>query len=754
MRTNKFLGFLASAALILAGCDPREIVEPAVEPVIVTFTVASQAVSEHGVDISVHHNGEEMDSWSGFLTEDVSGDIDALIRSHAAGVAKGDLHYGNSQTIRIDNLDAEKDYRYIAYGLTADKTVYGIPGSVAFTTAEDFNAVEFKVETVSVNGHEAEFNVSHNGKDTYPWYAFVTEDLTSDVAALCAAQAGKTDVFNYGAAVKTSVVNLASDSEYRYIVFGVKKGGVMYGTPASVTFTTPEDWDGIQFSISSTRIDKTSATFEVSHNGREDYAWFDFVTEDLSTSVADLVAAKIGEIGADDLKTGKKAETTVKGLSQGLSYRYVVAGFKAEGETYGIPGALEFTTQEYIATPYEKWLGKWESVGSDGTKMEFTITKKTTDQSYYISGFSSLIDPVEADFDAATGDLLLKFFQSSKTLNLSSGTFTLYIAGLADTDYEGRTLVAKGDENGVIATVKLTGAKTAVAPNYEYDYTYSDAGTVHHTVAWIGMFGYNSSTNGWTYFSDIDYIYFPADWTKTEDGAGDGDDDNPNQGDYGKWLGQWTTIRQNRVWNATTEEWDFDDDTRVTDTWVITEKEKGISYDITGINGRTYPVEAIFDATNGSFSIKAQEYIGQIKFSSRDHNCDVHLYGNVLHSDGKNYRITPGDNPYTICTVTAASDTQANIVPGTVSTNTLGSNVPISGMRIYATDPEDGSVLTISNNYWTNLPNKLTKASGNGAPRRWSADRNVSVTTTSSAPAAVVTYADAYEVAPMFAVAR
>ena len=750
MRTKTFFGFLASAALVLAGCNQKEEMEPTYDPGVVTFSVASQVISDHGIDVFVQHDGDKMDGWCGFLTEDLTTDINVLINTHAAGVTAADMHYGKTQTVRFTDLEAEKDYRYIAYGLKDNKTLYGIPGYAAFTTAEDFNIVVFSVETVSVTGHEAEFNVSHTGKETYSWYAFVTEDLTSDISALCSAQAGKIDFFNYGTPVKTSLSDLAADTEYRYIVFGVKEGGVMYGTPASVTFATPEDWDGIKFNIVGTRIDKTSATFEVSHNGREDYNWFDFITDDLSSSVADLVSAKLGEISAADVKSGKKAETSVKGLMQNTTYRYVVAGYK-DGETYGVPGNFEFTTQEYVATPYEKWLGKWESVGSDGTKMTFTITKKVTDQSYYISGFSDLIDPVEADFDVNTGELLLKFFQSTKTLNLSSGVFTLYIAGLADTDYDGATLVAKGDANGVIAAVQLTSNTTAVAPNYEYDYSYSDAGLVHHWVSWIGMFGQNNSTGGWTYFSDLDYIYFPANWTKTEDGAGE--DDEELLKEYTKWLGDWTTTRQNRVWNATTETWDFDGE-QLTDTWKIAEKEKGVSYFITGVNGRTYPVEAFLNPSDGSFTIKAQQNIGKIKFSSRDHDCDVHLYGIILHTDGKNYRITPGDDPYTICTVKAASATQANIVPNTVSTTSLGSN-PLTGMRIFATDPEDGSVLTISNNYWTNLPNTLKKVSGSGAPKReLNCVETVSLSPVSSVAVPVVSYADGYGVAPLFTVTR
>ena len=357
-----------------------------------------------------------------------------------------------------------------------------------------------------------------------------------------------------------------------------------------------------------------------------------------------------------------------------------------------------------VEPAYENWLGKWESVGSDGTKMVFTITKKVAGESYYVSGFSDLIGPVEAGYDPKSGNLLLKFYQSSKTLNLSSGVFVLYISGLADTDYEGRTLVAKGDEDGVIASVKLTSEKTAVAPNYEYDYTYSDAGTVHHTVAWIGLFGNNLSTGGWTYFSDIDYLYFPANWTKTEDGIGGGDED-PG---YAKWLGQWNASRQTRTYNPATQEWDYTGAV-TTDTWTISEKVKGVSYEITGLSGRNVKVEATYNP-DGSFSIpNGQTEIGSVTFQGDDYACSVSLQGAYLKPDGTSTRI---NGAFDICTATFTSDTEADLISSTINVSSLGGNLQLSALRLYATDPTDGKVYTFDSYNMTNLPNKLTKVGG------------------------------------------
>lgn len=709
-----FLFLIASFALFaVASCNHKEDMEPTYDPGAVVFNVTSLGITDHGIDVVVKHNGGEKDGWNGFLTEDMTTPIDELIRSQAVPVSRKDFHYGKSQTVRLTGLEAEKDYRYIAYGIKDDKTLYGIPGFATFTTAEDFTVVVFNVELAEVTGHEAHFKVTHNGKDSYTWYAFATQDFDSDINDLVSAKAAESlDMLNRGASTDVSLLELASDTDYRYIVFGIKENGAVYGTPAEVTFKTLEDFDGIRFQVEATKVGKKSAEIAVSHDGREDYTWFGFLAEDLETSISRLVESRAEVLTDAEIQTGKNVTIPLSGLETGVTYRYIVSGIK-DGEVYGIPGYVEFTTEEHVVTPYEKWLGKWSATGSDGTVMNFEITKKVTDQTYNITGFGE-DSPLEAGFDAETGDLQLLYQQAG-----SNSKWTFYLAGIGTNNY-----VAYGDnDKGILGIVKLTGDGTATGEGNEYDYSFSDGSTEHYIVSWIGIFGYgqrSDGSTGWVNFTDVTYHYFPSQWVQTESAF---DDDEEDEGDdaYSKWLGNWTTQRQTRTFEA--GEWKFTG-TPTTDTWTIAEKEKGVSYEITGIWGRpAYKVEAIFHAEDGSFTIaNGQEPIGTVRFQGMDYSCDVCVFACYLHENGSAYYFTGNFNILTANL--SANGTSAELVPGTLTNSSLNmTNAPISAIRMYGHDTQENKYYGYDSMNLQNLPNTLTKATGSNVARQQTKER-------------------------------
>ena len=532
MRVTRLIAFLVTtlAAITLASCNHKDEMEPTYDPGAVVFNVSSQVITDHGIEVVVTHNGGKMDGWVGFLTEDMTTPVYDLIRSQAVPVTRPDFHFGTSQTVILTGLDADKDYRYIAYGMKDDKTIYGIPGVAAFTTSEDLNAIVFSIELIEARGHEADFHVTHTGKEENTWYGFPTADLETDINDLIAAKAGSVDIFNRGADVKISALELDSDSAYRYIVFGIKEDGVVYGTPASIEFNTAEDLDGVQFTAKAKNLTESTADITVSHDGRDTYQWFGFLTEDVEVSVARLVSEKVATVTEADLQTGKDVTITLEDLEIGKPYKYIVAGYK-NGEAYGKPGVAEFELSGgEEQSPYEKWLGKWTATGSDGGEMNFEITQKVVDESYYIVGFDG-DTKVEAGFDPESGDLLLLFQAAG-----SSSSWQFYLAGIGTNNH-----VAYGDnDKGILGIVSLTGEGTAKGVGNEYDYTYNDGSTEHFLVSWIGLFGYgqrSDGSTGWVSFTDVTYHYFPSDWIKTEDGEGG---EEGGEGDYESFIGSWT----------------------------------------------------------------------------------------------------------------------------------------------------------------------------------------------------------------------
>ena len=374
---------------------------------------------------------------------------------------------------------------------------------------------------------------------------------------------------------------------------------------------------------------------------------------------------------------------------------------------------VEFTIFQDVVPPappvtdgtYDDWLGTWESIGADGTKISFNITQKKSGQTYTISGFG---ENVEGVYDVATGHLLLPFQEAGGNSN-----FTFYLAGVGTNNY-----VAYGDnDEGVLAIVSLTADNKAKAQGNEYDYVFPEGDTEHYLVDWIGLMGFgprSDGSTGWVSFSDVDYLYLPADWTKTGSGGGGGGD-QPSTGGYAKWLGEWNVTRQSASYNESKGQWEYKDD--VTDTWTITQKVNGTSYIITGMNGEEFPVEAIYN-TDGTFSIANGQEVGSANFQGFDYALNISLVGTYLSDDGSAYRITGG---YDICFASLTSDTEAKLIPNRISVNGLG-DIDLSVPRFYATDPKTNVVYGFDGYIMTVLPAKMTKVGGSGGGDTGSSD--------------------------------
>ena len=175
---------------------------------------------------------------------------------------------------------------------------------------------------------------------------------------------------------------------------------------------------------------------------------------------------------------------------------------------------------------------------------------------------------------------------------------------------------------------------------------------------------------------------------------------------YAKWLGSWNVERQKKSFDGTS--WVADGDP-MTDTWVIEQKDLNTSFTITGLYGRSFPVEASFDAATGSISVACQEGVGSIRFQGDDYDCSVNLYGGVMRPDGGNYRIT---GTYDVFTASLSGDNAATLTPGQVTISSWGSDpVDLSYARFYAYDPVDGKNYIFDDGLFVNLPNTMRRAS-------------------------------------------
>lgn len=449
----------------------------------------------------------------------------------------------------------------------------------------------------------------------------------------------------------------------------------------------------LPFTITQDVSDHVSAfekEFEIDANGGS--ATLSFTTTNVWTATTE---AEWLTLSATEGEPGRTAVTATAGQNtEGARTATVIVTCGEE--------KVEFTIFQDACPPvlltYEDWIGVWESVGADNNTISYTVRQKTPGQSYTVSGFDAT---VEAWFDAETGNLLLPFQEAG-----GNSSYDFYLAGVDTNNY-----VAYGDnDEGILAIVTSKDGNTAQASGNEYDYTYSDGSIEHVLLSWIGLMGYgrrSDGSTGWVTFSDVEYLYLPADWTKTGDVGGE-EPPVPGNHDYTDWLGEWSVTRQKCAYNAATGKWEYQADKA--DTWTISQKVSGVSYTITGMNGEEFPVEALY-TSDGSLSITNGQEVGSAMFSGFDHPFNISLLATYLNDeDGGAYRIS---GSFEICHASLTSATEANLVPNTINVGNLG-NIALSAPRFYATDPASNTVYSFDSNIMTIVPTKMTKIGGNG----------------------------------------
>lgn len=168
-----------------------------------------------------------------------------------------------------------------------------------------------------------------------------------------------------------------------------------------------------------------------------------------------------------------------------------------------------------------------------------------------------------------------------------------------------------------------------------------------------------------------------------------GSGDNPGGATgYEAWLGEWKDVAGS--------------------TWTITEKVKGSSYTINGVEGvSTLPLTGEYDSASEGLVIRAQMEIGTMESSSNG-TLTMGYFG----LDGEGYFYTPNDpaNAYVVFSGTLASGGAiANLVGGAVNTSD-GEQTIVKG--IYIGESAEGKYYSVSSKQVT-VPSTLTKVGGN-----------------------------------------
>lgn len=406
-------------ASVVASCAKEQAQEETSEAPV-SFTVQLNKADAEYAEVVVTHDGQKDATWFGFVTSDVESPVEDLIKAQLANVNAKSLHVGNAQTVAIRNLEEFKNYRYVAFGVNPDGERYGEPGNLAFSTSPIFD-VKFTATAKEVLSHEASFSISHDGLEVLTYMAFVTEDTETDLKTLVAEHyktlvtsdnklnegvelfSGNTGDFTFD--------SLIHETDYRFVIYGIYDNNgvvVYYGAPAQVEFSTPIDLSIVPFSAQISNVYTESASVAVTYDAKnEELSWYGFVTEDLTTPAASLIATAIAGITDEQIQTGKDKSIDISGLTAETDYRYIVTGVGEDG-AFGVPADVKFST---LSEAYVNCV--FSIAASDITPYAATLTiTHTGEENFQYHGFftedletplADLPTPDNADSDLMTG---------------------------------------------------------------------------------------------------------------------------------------------------------------------------------------------------------------------------------------------------------------------------------------------------------------------------------------------------------------
>lgn len=286
----------------------------------------------------------------------------------------------------------------------------------------------FTLEVTEVEADQAKIKVEHNGTTKDSWYGFATTEtdvnaaITAKVTELTA-DGGKISGLKKNKATTVTVRNLEPETDYTYIVFGITAEGDVYGTSASVEFTTDKEEvvtptpDGMTVNPNWTVAYSGAKEYEgykyehtATVTSSDDNPWFlssawpkaefDEALEAYGIEAiaqAELVGFKeyIDEINAYYGASYTAADLAYTGTDwdvidvEGGEWIVMAIGIGADSELSMLYAVSEpFTIEEEeMSEAYAAWLGNWTFTGANGLTQNVTFSKDVANKSYNMTGY-------------------------------------------------------------------------------------------------------------------------------------------------------------------------------------------------------------------------------------------------------------------------------------------------------------------------------------------------------------------------------
>lgn len=382
----------------------NEDLEISVDVEDITYTTAK---------IKVTHNGSKDDTWYGFLTEYVDLEEDVLIELEAQAYVDGQsadgLRKSKNWVKILDELKPGKAYKYIAFGLSAEGTVYGSYASVEFKT------------TASPSGGNDDGTGDGGNEDGG------NDDGNTD--------SGSTDAtymrLNPNWTVTYGGEGVIDGEKYDHVVSVNSKDNNTY----AITLVYASLWDESQL-LEMTKL----------------------FADDLVSFLAEYNQAYGVSLTLDDVLFKGTCMDAFEIDYPGF-YRAVALGITSKGTVSGLYAVSDpFEVKEEIPTEkYKAWLGDWTIVGLNKKEFQVHISRCLNNKSFWMSGWEGFGEEfaMQVEYNEERDDLtfyaqtivqnyqienmgtcniyLLGLDEDGNTYNLSQGTYGIAIAGILDT---------------------------------------------------------------------------------------------------------------------------------------------------------------------------------------------------------------------------------------------------------------------------------------------------------------------------------
>ena len=148
----------------------------------------------------------------------------------------------------------------------------------------------------------------------------------------------------------------------------------------------------IKFTLAVEEVECDKAKIKVEHDGARTDTWYGFVTteSDIDQAIDNEVAALVAS-GKVSLQKSTSKTVTVRGLEPETAYTYVVFGLSDQGQVYGEPVSVDFTTAKapvviegYQVNP--NWTVAYIGAGVvNGESYDHVISVTSTDETPYLT---------------------------------------------------------------------------------------------------------------------------------------------------------------------------------------------------------------------------------------------------------------------------------------------------------------------------------------------------------------------------------